>query len=197
MPVKELASVDGRISPTVDATIPLPDDGLYRGDGVFEVIRLYAGRPFALGDHLDRRQVALLRREHAGDADRPGTWRRRGAPRAAGRSRAGGAHLDHLLVLTGRRPLHSVHRLGNPRVDHPRADSARTRGRGGRASAGRPAPGPRGVPRLDGSGGPARVGDRRRGAGRPWSPHPRGGGGLQALGGTGPGDIVSRAWTST
>ncbi len=54
MPVKELASVDGRISPTVDATIPLPDDGLYRGDGVFEVIRLYAGRPFALGDHLDR-----------------------------------------------------------------------------------------------------------------------------------------------
>ena len=30
------------------------DDGLYRGDGAFEVIRLYAGRPFALGDHLDR-----------------------------------------------------------------------------------------------------------------------------------------------
>ena len=30
------------------------DDGLYRGDGAFEVIRLYGGRPFALGDHLDR-----------------------------------------------------------------------------------------------------------------------------------------------
>jgi branched-chain amino acid aminotransferase len=50
----ELASVDGEISPTADAVIPLPDDGVYRGDGVFEVIRLYAGRPFALGDHLDR-----------------------------------------------------------------------------------------------------------------------------------------------
>ena len=50
----ELASVDGAISPTAEATIPLRDDGLYRGDGAFEVIRLYAGRPFALGDHLDR-----------------------------------------------------------------------------------------------------------------------------------------------
>ncbi len=52
--VIELASVDGVISATSDATIPLPDDGLYRGDGVFEVIRLYGGRPFALREHLDR-----------------------------------------------------------------------------------------------------------------------------------------------
>jgi branched-chain amino acid aminotransferase len=50
----ELASVDGVISATTEATIPLPDDGLYRGDGVFEVIRLYSGRPFALREHLDR-----------------------------------------------------------------------------------------------------------------------------------------------
>ncbi|OLE38338.1 MAG: hypothetical protein AUG48_02075 [Actinobacteria bacterium 13_1_20CM_3_68_9] len=56
MPVTELASVDGRISGTTAATIPLPDDGLYRGDGVFEVIRLYGGRPFALREHLDRLQ---------------------------------------------------------------------------------------------------------------------------------------------
>src|SRR3954454_6248221 len=52
--IEELASVDGAISPTAEATIALPDDGLLRGDGVFEVIRLYAGRPFALGEHLDR-----------------------------------------------------------------------------------------------------------------------------------------------
>jgi branched-chain amino acid aminotransferase len=51
---QELASVDGRITSTVEATIALPDDGLYRGDGAFEVIRLYRGRPFALGEHLDR-----------------------------------------------------------------------------------------------------------------------------------------------
>lgn len=54
MSVSELASVDGRISPTAEATVLLKDDGLYRGDGVFEVIRLYAGRPFALDDHVDR-----------------------------------------------------------------------------------------------------------------------------------------------
>lgn len=50
----ELASVDGEITPTAVATIGLQDDGLYRGDGAFEVIRLYKGRPFALVDHLDR-----------------------------------------------------------------------------------------------------------------------------------------------
>jgi len=51
---EELASVDGSITPTGEATIGLKDDGLYRGDGAFEVIRLYAGRPFALGEHVDR-----------------------------------------------------------------------------------------------------------------------------------------------
>jgi branched-chain amino acid aminotransferase len=58
----ELASVDGRISATEEATIPLRDDGLYRGDGAFEVIRLYDGQTFALGDHLDRleRSAAAL-----------------------------------------------------------------------------------------------------------------------------------------
>ncbi len=52
--VVELASVDGRITPTNEATLLLPDDGLYRGDGVFEVARLYGGRPFAMDEHFDR-----------------------------------------------------------------------------------------------------------------------------------------------
>jgi len=51
---EELASVDGEIGSTASATIGLKDDGLYRGDGAFEVIRLYGGKPFALVDHLDR-----------------------------------------------------------------------------------------------------------------------------------------------
>ncbi len=49
-----LASVDGKISDTAEARIPPNDDGVLRGDGVFEVIRLYSGRPYALGEHLDR-----------------------------------------------------------------------------------------------------------------------------------------------
>jgi branched-chain amino acid aminotransferase len=53
---RELASVDGTVTPTAEAMVPMQDDGLYRGDGAFEVIRLYGGRPFALGDHLDRLQ---------------------------------------------------------------------------------------------------------------------------------------------
>jgi branched-chain amino acid aminotransferase len=56
MGVTEIASVDGRIGPTAEATVPMKDDGLYRGDGAFEVIRLYEGRPFALADHVDRLQ---------------------------------------------------------------------------------------------------------------------------------------------
>jgi len=61
----ELASVDGAISRTAEATVPLRDDGLYRGDGAFEVIRVYEGRPFALADHLDRleRSAAAIRLE--------------------------------------------------------------------------------------------------------------------------------------
>jgi branched-chain amino acid aminotransferase len=61
----EMASVDGRIGPTAEATIGLKDDGLYRGDGAFEVIRLYDGRPFALDDHIARleRSSASLRLE--------------------------------------------------------------------------------------------------------------------------------------
>ena len=51
-----LASVDGAIAPGAEATIPVTDEGLLRGDGVFEVVRLYGGRPLALDWHLDRMQ---------------------------------------------------------------------------------------------------------------------------------------------
>jgi branched-subunit amino acid aminotransferase/4-amino-4-deoxychorismate lyase len=62
----ELACVDGRTMPAADATIPATDEGLLRGDGAFEVIRVYDGRAFALVDHLDRleRSAANLRLDH-------------------------------------------------------------------------------------------------------------------------------------
>jgi branched-chain amino acid aminotransferase len=59
----ELGALDGRIAPSDELTIPVTDEGLLRGDGVFEVIRVYDGTPFALADHLDRieRSAANLR----------------------------------------------------------------------------------------------------------------------------------------
>ena len=59
----ELASLDGRVSPAHETFVPATDPGLLRGDGAFEVVRVYDGRPFALPDHLDRieRSAANLR----------------------------------------------------------------------------------------------------------------------------------------
>ena len=51
---QSLASVDGEIMPTAEATVPVHDEGLVRGDGVFEVMRVYDGVPFALEEHLAR-----------------------------------------------------------------------------------------------------------------------------------------------
>lgn len=49
-----IASVDGRIMPPEGATISILDEGLVRGDGAFEVLKLYDGHPFRLDAHLDR-----------------------------------------------------------------------------------------------------------------------------------------------
>ena len=51
---EELASLDGVIAPSAETTIPVTDEGFLRGDGVFEVIRVYDGVPFALDEHLTR-----------------------------------------------------------------------------------------------------------------------------------------------
>src|SRR3954452_12490119 len=70
MAAPELTSIDGLVTETSAARIPGSDDGLLRGDGVFEVIRLYAGRPFALGEHLDRLQRSAAALELPVERDR-------------------------------------------------------------------------------------------------------------------------------
>ncbi len=59
----ELACLDGRVAPAAETTVSVLDEGFLRGDGVFEVVRVYDGRPFALEEHLDRleRSAARLR----------------------------------------------------------------------------------------------------------------------------------------
>jgi branched-chain amino acid aminotransferase len=61
--VLDLAAVDGRMMPRSQAVIEATDEGLLRGDGAFEVARLYEGIPFAWADHMLRlqRSCAALR----------------------------------------------------------------------------------------------------------------------------------------
>ena len=77
---------------TAEATVPMKDDGLYRGDGAFEVIRLYGGRPFALDDHLDRleRSAAAIELEF----DRAALEARDRRPARRGRRRRRAAAAD-------------------------------------------------------------------------------------------------------
>lgn len=37
-----------------DGRIPVTDSSVLRGDGCFEVLKTYSGKPFAVGEHLDR-----------------------------------------------------------------------------------------------------------------------------------------------
>jgi branched-subunit amino acid aminotransferase/4-amino-4-deoxychorismate lyase len=51
-----------------EGTIPVTDSSVLRGDGCFEVLKAYSGRPFALDEHLDR----LARSAKALDIALPG-----------------------------------------------------------------------------------------------------------------------------
>ncbi|MGH9283518.1 MAG: aminotransferase class IV, partial [Acidimicrobiales bacterium] len=46
--------VDGALSEEGEARISPFDHGLLTGDGVFETLRVYGGRPFAWTRHLER-----------------------------------------------------------------------------------------------------------------------------------------------
>jgi branched-chain amino acid aminotransferase len=50
----DTACFDGVLMPLAEARLPVADEGLLRGDGVFEVMRLYDGIPFACECHLER-----------------------------------------------------------------------------------------------------------------------------------------------
>ena len=56
--------LNGAYIDDADARIPLFDGGYLYGDGVFETLRLYGGRPFDLHGHLDRMNAQLERLEY-------------------------------------------------------------------------------------------------------------------------------------
>ena len=55
----EIAMVDGRIVPLADVAPHHLDRGTFFGDGVYEVVRSYDGRLFALDEHLNRLDRSL------------------------------------------------------------------------------------------------------------------------------------------
>jgi branched-chain amino acid aminotransferase len=58
-----LCILDGEIMDAENAHVSILDEGLLRGDGVFEVARIYGGRPFGIEEHLERmvRSAASIR----------------------------------------------------------------------------------------------------------------------------------------
>src|SRR3954452_7730492 len=56
--MSELACLHGRIAPAEETYVPATDEGLLRGDGVFEYVRVYNGAPFALDAHLARIELS-------------------------------------------------------------------------------------------------------------------------------------------
>jgi branched-chain amino acid aminotransferase len=109
-----LASVDGAVMMASEAVIPATDEGLLRGDGAFEVIRCYDGRPFAFEGHLERleRSAANLRLPLDVEAVRADAWR---LLAAAG---VGPAHELLRIVVTrgGRRLLFTEPMVAQPDV---------------------------------------------------------------------------------
>jgi len=49
-----IAWLNGKFLPLEEATVSIEDRGFQFGDGVYEVIRVYGGRPFRLDEHLSR-----------------------------------------------------------------------------------------------------------------------------------------------
>ncbi len=55
------ASIDGVISPAAEARVSVLDNGFTFGDAVYETLRTYGGRPFALERHLRRLRASAGR----------------------------------------------------------------------------------------------------------------------------------------
>lgn len=53
------AVIDGVEMPLAAATLPMTDQGVVRGDGGFETMGVWSGRPFRRADHIARLQASL------------------------------------------------------------------------------------------------------------------------------------------
>jgi branched-chain amino acid aminotransferase len=56
-----VVNIDGELRGPAEALVPVLDRGFLYGDSVYEVVRTYDGKPFALKEHLDRFQRSAAR----------------------------------------------------------------------------------------------------------------------------------------
>lgn len=59
--IEARARLNGETMPLGDAALAVTDEGVARGDGAFETIGVWDGRPFRLDDHLERLDASLAR----------------------------------------------------------------------------------------------------------------------------------------
>lgn len=57
----EIVNLNGRITPASEARVSVLDRSFLFGDGVYETLRTYGGRPFLLERHLDRLEYSAAR----------------------------------------------------------------------------------------------------------------------------------------
>jgi D-alanine transaminase len=74
--VPDIGFVNGRFMPLEEAQVPVEDRGFQFGDGVYEVIRTYGGRPFEMDAHLARLERSAAAIDLAWPYDRAqwGEW---------------------------------------------------------------------------------------------------------------------------
>jgi len=58
--VPDVAFVNGAFMRLAEAKVSIEDRGFQFGDGIYEVIRTYQGRPFALEAHLTRMERSAM-----------------------------------------------------------------------------------------------------------------------------------------
>ncbi len=58
-PPADIVYLNGQMLPYGEASLPIEDRGTLFGDGVYEVVRYYAGRPFAMDQHVSRLRRSL------------------------------------------------------------------------------------------------------------------------------------------
>lgn len=91
-----MGSVNGRLIPIDELMVPVTDRGFLLGDGVFETLRTYGGRLFALEEHLDRLEASLkgIRMEAPPPRDEVREW----AQATTAAARADGADDSEFVV---------------------------------------------------------------------------------------------------